>query len=447
MAQQNINIGAVPNDGTGDTLRDAMDKVNDNFAELYSQGGTTAGDVLVLRDDVDENSTFINGLKTPNDDAKGSYTVAHKARSVGVRFEDEPSSKDYTTSQIESMIQSGYLMKFTEGGPSFTLPSAYTSILEYTGQSVRMLNPYGENGLTTAEVVKRLIRGQTPTNHQGVAHGIFGVEMTAPGSGYNGPGNADFGQKIYVRKSGFSTGNAAVGEIDALQLIVRQGGAASDAAGILANVAGYGTGFYGILEGQTSLIADNAVTRQMQTQVGVIDTVGGAVGFHAVANTGTMDTAFQASVTSGAWVNFFTGINGGIKRFEVSNGGGVTIRDSSGNSKYIDVLNNTFRIVNHERNQELFLINNTGQVNAAGYVGSNVEMRVAGSKVVGQRITGFAQMTGTSLKTTFASYINPTAATAYNQSQTQSLMDNLALTSQRLRAIEDALFSHGLIGA
>lgn len=36
MAQQTIDIGAAPNDGTGDTLRDAGDKINDNFTELYA---------------------------------------------------------------------------------------------------------------------------------------------------------------------------------------------------------------------------------------------------------------------------------------------------------------------------------------------------------------------------------------------------------------------------
>lgn len=35
MAQQNINIGTNPNDGTGDTLRDGGQKINDNFAEVY----------------------------------------------------------------------------------------------------------------------------------------------------------------------------------------------------------------------------------------------------------------------------------------------------------------------------------------------------------------------------------------------------------------------------
>jgi hypothetical protein len=34
MALQTINIGVSPNDGSGDPLRTAMDKVNDNFALL-----------------------------------------------------------------------------------------------------------------------------------------------------------------------------------------------------------------------------------------------------------------------------------------------------------------------------------------------------------------------------------------------------------------------------
>lgn len=36
MAQQTINIGTVPNDGTGDPIRTAFDKANDNFTELYA---------------------------------------------------------------------------------------------------------------------------------------------------------------------------------------------------------------------------------------------------------------------------------------------------------------------------------------------------------------------------------------------------------------------------
>lgn len=52
MAQQIIDLGAAPNDGNGDTLRDAGDKANDNFTELYTDympksGGTFSGDIAV----------------------------------------------------------------------------------------------------------------------------------------------------------------------------------------------------------------------------------------------------------------------------------------------------------------------------------------------------------------------------------------------------------------
>ena len=36
MSKQTIGIGSAANDGTGDTLRDGMDKVNDNFTENYA---------------------------------------------------------------------------------------------------------------------------------------------------------------------------------------------------------------------------------------------------------------------------------------------------------------------------------------------------------------------------------------------------------------------------
>lgn len=52
MAQQTIGIGTTANDGTGDPIRDAFDKCNDNFTELYtgaavsSQSGTSYTAVL-----------------------------------------------------------------------------------------------------------------------------------------------------------------------------------------------------------------------------------------------------------------------------------------------------------------------------------------------------------------------------------------------------------------
>jgi hypothetical protein len=48
MAQQSINIGAAANDGSGDPLRTAFDKINDNFSELYTVSGAGPGNNLAL---------------------------------------------------------------------------------------------------------------------------------------------------------------------------------------------------------------------------------------------------------------------------------------------------------------------------------------------------------------------------------------------------------------
>jgi hypothetical protein len=55
MTQEIINVGAQPNDGDGDPLRTAFQKINNNFSQLFSTGfftsnaysaGTTAGQVI-----------------------------------------------------------------------------------------------------------------------------------------------------------------------------------------------------------------------------------------------------------------------------------------------------------------------------------------------------------------------------------------------------------------
>ena len=45
MAQQSVSIGSAANDGTGDPLRTAFNKINANFTELY---GTTLTERLSL---------------------------------------------------------------------------------------------------------------------------------------------------------------------------------------------------------------------------------------------------------------------------------------------------------------------------------------------------------------------------------------------------------------
>lgn len=42
MSKQTVNLGAAPNDGNGDTLRDGGDKINNNFDEVYLHLNTSS---------------------------------------------------------------------------------------------------------------------------------------------------------------------------------------------------------------------------------------------------------------------------------------------------------------------------------------------------------------------------------------------------------------------
>jgi hypothetical protein len=47
MTQEIINIGAVPNDGEGDPLRIAFQKINNNFTQLYNSAFLTSNSITV----------------------------------------------------------------------------------------------------------------------------------------------------------------------------------------------------------------------------------------------------------------------------------------------------------------------------------------------------------------------------------------------------------------
>lgn len=64
MAKQTVNLGSSANDGTGDPLRTAFDKINDNFDELYLYSTATA-----------DNNITITGNTIATDDTNGNITI------------------------------------------------------------------------------------------------------------------------------------------------------------------------------------------------------------------------------------------------------------------------------------------------------------------------------------------------------------------------------------
>lgn len=66
MAKQTVDLGTTANDGTGDPIRVAFDKVNDNFNELYSNA--------VIDTSVTVGNTTVNSAITTNGIVSGNTT-------------------------------------------------------------------------------------------------------------------------------------------------------------------------------------------------------------------------------------------------------------------------------------------------------------------------------------------------------------------------------------
>lgn len=70
---------------------------------------------------------------------------------------------------------------------------------------------------------------------------------------------------------------------------------------------------------------------------------------------------------------------------------------------------------------------------------------VNGTQVVGVRVTGFTAATGTALKGAFNASTTFTVSATYTQAEVQAIATALIAARQRIKALEDAMRSHGLI--
>ncbi len=132
MARQNINIGSSANDGTGDPLRTAFDKINDNFVELYG----TDNDINTLDANLDVNTFAIttgvtNGDITVTPNGTGSIKLG-AVKFVGTTM----SSDDSTQITIAENIQTTGTLNVAGATTLGSTLSVGTSLALATGATV-----------------------------------------------------------------------------------------------------------------------------------------------------------------------------------------------------------------------------------------------------------------------------------------------------------------------
>ena len=93
MSQQNINYGTTPNDGTGDTLRNAAIKINANFSETYQTGSLAytqannassfANSAYTLANNITGvNITQNTNITSAQSYANGAFTAANVSQAI-----------------------------------------------------------------------------------------------------------------------------------------------------------------------------------------------------------------------------------------------------------------------------------------------------------------------------------------------------------------------------
>lgn len=96
MTQEVIDTGELPNDGSGDPLRLAFDKINNNFANLFALAPTANVELI------DPNQFPESGSNTANANFSGNITINANNIYVGSQFpviQEDPTAKMLTFTQ------------------------------------------------------------------------------------------------------------------------------------------------------------------------------------------------------------------------------------------------------------------------------------------------------------------------------------------------------------
>jgi len=174
MAKQTINIGSVPNDGTGSTLREGGDLINDNFNEIYTAIGdgttltsgtflTTTNSETVQNKTIDGTQNTLQNIPNSALDSIANSALTNSTISIGgITFNlgdtdatpaiDLSDATNYPTSSLTGTITNAQLAGSIENAK---LSNSTVSIVadDSSAQSISLGGSIlftGGSGITTA---------------------------------------------------------------------------------------------------------------------------------------------------------------------------------------------------------------------------------------------------------------------------------------------------------
>lgn len=159
MARQTINTGSSGNDGTGDDLRTAGGKINDNFSELYTDVSAlqvvTGGAANNLGVSFDSNSLIFEGSTA--DSFETTFTITNPTKdntvtlpdSTGVVLLDTTIGANVASS-INAIVDSAYI-------------SLRTGIAQDSAQTLILIRANSiDSGLATALIDSAYVTSRAP---------------------------------------------------------------------------------------------------------------------------------------------------------------------------------------------------------------------------------------------------------------------------------------------
>lgn len=273
MAQEIINVGTTPNDGTGDTLRIAIEKVNFNFTDLYT-------------------NSYAGNVVTAFNTRVGAVTLNSSDVTTALTYVPLNSAGDTATGVIT--FNSGWI---SNGSSTLNLNSALISGLPVTvaNSSLRIVGADNTAGIISIDsfsatspnsrVIFRAARGigATPTAIQN--NDVMG-SMTAHGYGASAFGSSSTGAIQFMSEGNFTDASqptAIVFQVTPVSSITK-----AEQVRITSN---------GVLQVESTIPATNQTTGALVVGGGV-GIAGAAYASTATAGTNNNQLASTAFVTT-----------------------------------------------------------------------------------------------------------------------------------------------------